>query len=273
MSSWIQQPSVKGIPADSLYCSTSTLGYGSNFFNFFMCYLYARSQNKVLYLKDTKNNITDSFHLILDTFQELPGITYTLKNGMTVQQLYGNELKKFCVALDEEVLKAEAKRIFKLQPAIQTKINILKKGLSSFDLGVHVRTGDKITTKEMTKIPIEYYFKQITDFQVASGKKKLSIYLMTDSATVIAQFKKKADPTWSIVSIPSPITNQDGHFQTQFNSYPIAMKMDAYIHFLAEIQILQSCPTVLCTFSSNIGRFIYLTGGTDVRSLDTQFEL
>lgn len=272
MSSWIQQPLSKGIPADSLYCSTSTSGYGFNFFNFFMCYLYARNQNKVLYLKDTKNNLTDSFHLILDTFQELPGITYTLKNGMTVQQLYGNELKKFCIQLDEDFLKMEAKRIFKLQPSIQTKINVLKKGLSSFDLGVHVRTGDKITTKEMAKIPLEYYFKQIAEFQAASGKKKISIYLMTDSATVIAQFKKKADPTWVIVSIPSPITNQDGHFQNQFNSYPIGMKMEAYIHFLTEIQILQTCPTVLCTFSSNIGRFLYLTG-QDVRSLDTQFEL
>jgi len=272
MSSWIQQPITKALPVDSLYCSTSTSGYGSNFFNFFMCYLYARSQNKVLYLKDTKNNITDSFHLILDTFQELPGITYTLKNGMTVQQLYGNELKKFCVALDEEVLKVEAKRIFKLQPAIQTKINVLKKGLSSFDLGVHVRTGDKITTGEMKKIPLDFYLTEIKEFQTSSGLKKLSIYLMTDSVTVIAYFKKKADPSWVIVSIPSPITNQDGHIQNQFNSYPIGMKMNAYIHFLTEIQILQSCPTVLCTFSSNIGRFLYLTG-KDVRSLDTEFVL
>ena len=273
MSSWIQQPLEKGIPADSLYCSTSTSGYGSNFFNFFMCYLYARSQTKTLYLKDTKNNITDSFHLILDTFQELPGINYTLKNGITVQQLYGNELKKFCVALDEDFLKSEAKRIFKLQPGIQKKIDVLKKGIPSFDLGIHVRTGDKITTKEMTKIPLDYYLKQISDFQVASGKTKLNIYLMTDSAAVIAYFKKKTNPSWNFISIPSPITNQDGHFQNQFNSYPIVVKMDAYIHFLTELQILQKCPTVLCTFSSNIGRYLYLTGGADVRSLDTQFEL
>ena len=272
MSSWIQQPLTKGIPIDALYCSTSDSGYGSNFFNFFMCYLYARSQNKVLYLKDTKNNITDSFHLILDTFQELPGITYTLKNGVTVQQQYPTELKRFCVSLDEELLKVEAKRIFKLQPNIQTKINVLKKGLPSFDLGVHIRTGDKITTKEMVKIPLEYYTKQISEFQAASGKTKLTIYLMTDSTTVIAYFKKKSDPSWTVVSIPSAITNLDGHVQRQFNSYPIGMKMDAYIHFLTEIQILQSCPTVLCTFSSYIGRFLYLTG-EDVRSLDTQFQL
>jgi len=272
MSSWIQQPLTKGLPTDSLYCSTSTSGYGSNFFNFFICYLYARSQNKVLYLKDTKNNITDSFHLILDTFQELPGINYTLKNGMTIQEMYPIELKKFCVALDEEFLKTEAKRIFKLQPAIQKKIDVLKKGLTTFDLGIHIRRGDKITKKEMANIPLDYYLKQVSDFQIASGKKKLSIYLMTDSAAVIASFKKKADPSWSIVSILSPITNQDGHFQNQFNSYPIVMKMDAYIHFLTELQILQKCPTVFCTFSSNIGRYLYLTG-QDVRSLDTQFEL
>jgi len=238
-----------------------------------MCYLYARSQNKVLYLKDTKNNITDSFHLILDTFQELPGITFTIKNGMTVQQLYSDDLKRFCIQLDEEFLKAEAKRIFKFLPSIQTKITVLKKGLPNFDLGLHVRTGDKITSGEMVKIPLDFYLKQVMDFHAASGRRKSTVYLMTDSATVIAYFKKKTDASVTFVSLPSPITNQDGHNQRQFNSYPIGMKMDAYIHFLAEISILQVCPTVLCTFSSNIGRFLYLTGGDDVRSLDTQFVL
>ena len=272
MSSWIQQPLKKVLSNDSLYCSTSTSGYGSNFLNFFMCYLYARSRDKVLYLKDTKNNITDSFHLILDTFKELPGITYTLQNAVTIQQVIPSELKNFYEIQDIDFLRSEAKRIFQLQPSIQKKIALLRKGLPGFDLGVHIRTGDKITSGEMQKIPLEAYLKQITDFQLVSGKKNLNIYLMTDSATVVANFKKKALPSWTVTVLLPPITNTDGHVQKQFNSYPIQVKMDAFIHFLAEVQILQECPTVICTFSSNIGRFLYLTGGNDIRSLDIQFE-
>lgn len=273
MSSWIQQPLKKVLANDSLYCSTSAAGYGANFFNFFVCYLYARSQDKVLYLKDTKNNITDSYHLILDTFKELPGITYTLQNAITMQQEIPSELKNFCVIQDIDFLRSEAKRIFQFQPSIQKKIAPLRKGLPKFDLGVHIRTGDKITSGEMKKIPIEAYLKQITDFQLISGKKNLNIYLMTDSASVVANFKKKALPSWAVTVLLPPISNTDGHIQRQFNSYPIQVKMDAFIHFLAELQILQECPTVFCTFSSYIGRFLYLTGGEDVRSLDSQFEL
>ena len=130
-----------------------------------MCYLYARSRDKVLYLKDTKNNITDSFHLILDTFKELPGITYTLQNAVTIQQVIPSELKNFYEIQDIDFLRSEAKRIFQLQPSIQKKIALLRKGLPGFDLGVHIRTGDKITSGEMQKIPLEAYLKQITEFQ------------------------------------------------------------------------------------------------------------
>ena len=242
-----------------------------------MCYLYAKSQNKQLFLRDTKNNISDSFHLILDTFQEPPGVTYTTKNGITLQQLSGPQMKTFFDAYDIDLLRSEAKKIFKLQPAIQKKISVLLKGLpipvSKFDLGIHIRTGDKITSGEMTKIPLEYYLKSIIAFQKVSGKEKLALYLMTDSKTVQAYFKKNADPSWAVVFLPPPIASLDGHFQNQYNSHSVQLKMDAYIHFLAELQIMQSCPIVFCTFSSNIGRYIYLTGGDDVRSLDVQFEL
>lgn len=274
MSSWNRQTFIQStLPNDILYCSISYSGYGSNFFNFFMCYLYARNQNKILYLRDTSNNISDSFHLILDTFQDLPGITYSFKKGITIQQKNLVELKKFCKSVEVQFLKSEAKRIFKIRPSVQSKITLLHKGLPNFDLGLHIRTGDKITTGEMEKIPLDVYIKAVEAFQKDIGKEKLSIYLMTDSEGVITSFKKRANPSWSISFLPSPIKNLDGHDQRGFNSHSIQEKMDAYIHFLAELQILQKCPTVFCTFSSNIGRFVYLTGREDVRSLDKEFEL
>ena len=82
MSSWIGSSKEVGLLSyNKLFCKTSTSGFGSNFFNFFMCYLYARSKNDLLYLNDMKNNISDQYHLIIDTFKEVPSIVFTLYNG------------------------------------------------------------------------------------------------------------------------------------------------------------------------------------------------
>ena len=272
MSSWKHPLFVQGrLPYIVFYCNINRSGFGSNIMNFLMCYLYARNKNETLYLRDTTNNISKGFHLILDTIQDLPGITFTLKDGMTLQQKIPDELREFRRSLELTFLKSEVKRIFKLNPSIQSKVTALHRGLPKFDLGLHIRTGDKVTTGEMEAIPLDVYIKEVDTYQKATKKDKLSIYLMTDSEGVIATFKNRADPSWSIKYLPSPIKNVDGHNQQVFNSQSTENKMAAYIHFLAELQVLQQCPTVFCTFSSNIGRLVYLTGGDDVRSLDIEF--
>ena len=269
MSSWLKNPQVISLAYNKLFCKTSTSGFGTNFFNFFMCYLYARSKNEILYLNDMKNNISSSYHLILDTFNESPNIKFTLYNGITIQQQDPIELNKYYLSLDIDFLKSEAKRIFKLKPDINNKITLLIKDLPQFDIGIHIRTGDKISSGEMKPINQESYVNEITYFQKICNKTKLNIYLMTDSSNVIKKIKELAHESWSVYSLTSPSINPDGHLQKQFNTQPTSVKMGAFIHFLAEIRILQECPNVICTFSSNIGRFINLTGNyLDIKSLD-----
>ena len=131
-------------------------------------------------------------------------------------------------------------------------------------------TGDALM--QAIRKQVEFYFSpsnlSMDKFLVSQMDPQMFVPLQ-----VVANFKKKALPSWAVTVLLPPISNTDGHIQRQFNSYPIQVKMDAFIHFLAELQILQECPTVFCTFSSYIGRFLYLTGGEDVRSLDSQFEL
>ena len=269
MSSWIKNTQGITLSYNKLFCRISTSGFGSNFFNFFMCYLYARSKNEILYLNDMKNNISDKYHLILDTFNDAPNIVFTLYNGRTIQQQHPVELDKFYSSLHTDFLKSEAKRIFKLKPAISSKIILLIRELPQFDLGIHIRTGDKITTGEMKEIPLQSYINEIISFQKRYNKSKINIYLMTDSTSVIRKIKEAADESWCIYSLDSPIISVDGHLQKHFNSQSESIKMDAFIHFLAEIKILQDCPNIVCTFSSNIGRFINLTGNySNIKSLD-----
>ena len=267
MTSWVKNTSELSLSYNKLFCKTSTSGFGSNFFNFFMCYLYARSKDEILYLNDIKNNISDKYHLILDTFKDVPNIVFTLYNGRTIQQLIPIELNKFYSSLASDFLKSEAKRIFQLKPILNNKISLLIKDLPSFDIGIHIRTGDKITTGEMKPISLQSYINEVKEIHF--DKDIINIYLMTDSITVIKEFKELAEESWCIYSLVSPITNINGHLQNHFNSQPISIKMDAFLHFLAEIKILQECPNVICSYSSNIGRFINLTGKySNIKSLD-----
>ena len=270
MSSWIQYTQDKTLSYKQLYCKTTTSGFGSNFFNFFMCYLYAKSKNKILYLNDMKNSISDKYHLILDTFNESPNIRFTLNNGRTIQQQEPVELNKFYQSLDTDFLKSEAKKIFKIKPELDSKIRLLLKDLPQFDMCVHIRTGDKITTGEMRPVKLESYTSEILVIQEKYSLPKIYIYLMTDSTDVIKKFKEAAHSSWSVYTLALPIIGSNGHIQKDFNAQPVVVKMDAFIHFLAELKIAQTCPYVVCTFSSNIGRFIKYTGDyVEIKSLDS----
>jgi hypothetical protein len=268
MSSWINSSKTKKLPYDALYCKTSTSGYCSNFFNFFHCYLYARYKKQTLYLKDTKNNISNAYHLILDTFGDLPGIVHTSQDGNTLQQLYPTEMNGYYTSLPESVKQQEARRVFTLQEPIQEKIANLRKGIPAIDYGIHIRTGDKITTGEMKAISLDSYLEATREYQKVSGKSTLNVYIMTDSLKAFNLFKEKADSSWTLYNLRSPIQNPDGHIQSNYNSYSSDLKMAAFHHFLAEIHILKDSSAILCTFSSNIGRFIRLLTDSPIHSLD-----
>lgn len=268
MSSWLNASAQKKLPIDVFFCRTSSSGYGSNFFNFFESYLFAQHKKQKLYLKDTKNNISKNYHLILDTFEDLPGIVYSPHDGFTLQQMYPKEMNLYYESMPESLKKQEARRIFRLRAPILEKIAKQRKSLPPLDYGIHIRTGDKITTGEMKAIPLESYIKSTRDHQKQSGKSSLHIYIMTDSENALADFKEKADSSWIIYNIPSPISNPNGHVQANYNSFSTEVKMQAFHHFLTEIHILKDCPAILCTFSSNIGRFIRLLTDSPIQSLD-----
>jgi hypothetical protein len=232
-----------------------------------MCYLYAQSKKKRLYLHDTKNNISKEYHLILDTIKPIQNVEYTILNGITLQQLYGMEIVNFFDTLPKDYVRAEANRIFQWNEKTQIEINKFKPK-RTFDCGVHVRTGDKITTGEMKAIAFDAYIQRIKEYQTKLGKDSLRIYLMTDSQSVIRFFNANKDPSWSIESIPSPNPMANGHDQKLFNSQTRQTVFQCFYHFLAEMQILQESTHIVCTFSSNIGRFLDLTKKGTIESLD-----
>lgn len=156
MSSWGQVANSSRLKYTDLFCKVSKSGYGTNFQKFFMCYLYARNLKQRLYLCDTSSNISQTYHLILDTFQPLQGITYTNKKGITIFEDKIIELNKFLLTLSDDEICSKARETFKWSSSVKEKIDArLSRVKCTFDLGIHIRTGDKITSGEMDSIPLE----------------------------------------------------------------------------------------------------------------------
>lgn len=265
MSSWGQLANSSRLKYTDIFCKISKSGYGTNFQKFFMCYLYARHLKQRLYLCDTSSNISQMYHLILDTFQPLTGVTYTNKKGLTVFEDKIVELNKFLLTLSDDEICSKAYATFIWSASVKEKIDsTLSQFKQTFDLGIHIRTGDKITTGEMASIPLEKYLEEIK-CMIPVG----SVYVMTDSSSVVPRLQTLTE-LYTFYSLPPPIESANGHDQTEFNERSVNDKMASYYHFLTELHIMQRCPIIVCTYSSNIGRFLYMTRepGVKIKSLD-----
>lgn len=278
MSSWLAKPQAQTrLKYTDLFCKVSKSGYGSNFQKFFMSYLFARNSNSKLYLCDTTNNISETFHLILDTFQPIPDIIYTSKKGITIFEDRPVELNTLISKFTDDELYTKARSIFRWSNKIQEQINKRIANLPKFDIGIHIRTGDKITTGEMNAIPLNIYIDELMATYNKIGKSNIIVYVMTDNPAVLKHMHANANASqeWTLYSLPPPIVLENGHDQTQYNKRSVNDKMAAYYHFLSELHIMQRCSYVICTYSSNIGRFLYLTRepGVNMKSLDEGFAL
>ena len=97
---------------------------------------------------------------------------------------------------------------------------------------------------------------------------------MSDSVNAISEFKKKAAASWTVYTLPTSLTSPDG-MQGQSNRSTATARMNAYRTFMAELLIMQSISNIICTFSSNVGRFLYMTVEypEKVISIDERFEI
>jgi hypothetical protein len=273
MSSWGQSStSLRSIPLGEHYVSVSTSGYGTNFKTVLKCYLYAKYHRKPLYLRDTTNNISKSFHLLFDTFTMPKNIIYTNKPGTSFNIDERTKLDTYISTLGATKIREGARNIFKLkdtmlqqmQPFLNTVQNI------RFDLGVQIRTGDKIQTGEMEYISLDAYIDAMKKYCESKTIIEPNIFIMTDNADIFPKIIQIVPSTWHLYRIECEVVPSGGHDQSTFNAQPIEYKKSAYIHFLSELYILQHVPHIICTYSSNIGRYLFMTAedNTTVESLD-----
>ena len=281
MTSWIRaNPQRTTTVERSLFFETNAAGLCANFNQFLYAYAFAEAEGKPLTVYDMINSISPSFALIKNSFADISGVVFV--DGMpaiaTSLRRNINRVMERVQVLPLETLRTTAQRIFQWNPQILPQVRTIYDKASlpaAFDLGIHIRAGDKITTREMTAISIDKYVAATKKYQTDSDLDELHIFIMTDTIPLRAAFIKKADPSWKIHYLPTPLPQPEGHNQAVFNASPQRLKMPAYTYFMAELIIMQSIPDILCTLSSNVGRFLYYTvdHSDGIMSLDTKMSV
>lgn len=241
-------------------------GFCFNFLRFLYLYTYYKHKNEILYINDTINILSTNDHLLFDTFVLPSSVVYSAQYINTTSK---DEIVKYLNTVSIYTLKAAAKDVFTIKTNIQEEINILKSSIPAIDIGIHIRKGDKITTNEADDLPIEIYIDAVQKAYIKLGKERVNIYLMTDTNSIIEEFRVKMDKNWSLYVIES-VFPVDGHIQEVYNNYEYKVKAYLYKRLLAELDILINSSIVICTFTSNIGRYIYLKGENEVISVDQQ---
>ena len=249
---------------DRIVFTTNGAGFASNFNNFLFTYLHAKKNKKPLHVYDRNNPISPNYRMLEESFLRPKDLIYI--QDAPKEKNYAAMIRAMAATMSDEILEKEAKALFKLTPQMESQIQTILSNYAfpSFDLGVHIRSGDKIRTGEMPVIPIDLYVKEIN----ATNAK--TIFVMTDNSELLDQMKGSLKPSIQVYSLNQTSPCKTGHEQGVFNSYPNDVKLDAYIHFLAELYVMQKIPSIICTFSSNIGRFLYLTRAVNAifKSLD-----
>lgn len=276
MTSWLKHSATKPLPKkDSLFFETDSAGFCSQFNNYLYATLYAKSLKTRLYVNDTANSISIRYPLLRNTFvpvSDLSDVQFTDGQMLTASSIKNRviPLRVFLSTVSPSNLRTAARSIFEWNDTLLEKMMKLVDHLpSEIDVAVHMRGGDKIITGEMRPLTVEQYVREVETYFRSSKKQSFNVFLMSDSPERIEEFTKKAPSSWKVHTLRSPIS-PGGHVQRLFNAAPARERMDSYLSFMAELYVAQRVPRIFCTFSSNVGRFLYLTADdrTNVVSID-----
>lgn len=271
MTSWLKLNVVKPIEKkNSLMFETTDGGFCSQFNQYLYAVLYSEKEELPLFVNDSTNAVSIRYPLIKHTFAAHPSITFTETQTLTSTSLKRRvaSIRAFVNDISPNELRLAARNIFTWNPLLLEKVQQMLDEESipfEFDVGVHIRIGG-----EQKPIPVDTYIREIKTYQAKEKKKTLTIFIMTDSSKALDEFLRKKDASWTVNYFKSPLS-VNGHVQREFNAANPRTRMNAYLNFIAELVSIQKAEHIVCSFSSNVGRFLYLTvdDSTSIVSVDT----
>jgi hypothetical protein len=265
MTSWLKTGPAKKKEEDVVkpfLFETDDAGLCSQFNAYLYAMTYSVAEKSPLLVNDTANVVSLRFPLIKNTFVNPDTVSFTDTNLLSSISLKRRRqaLSSYILGLTPSHLREAGRNILQWnEEALQPTIDV-----SGIDIGVHIRT---FGPNQAKNIPIEQYIKAVQAFQKSSKKTSLTVFVMSDSVQRFEEFKRLKNPSWRIVTAGTP-PNLGAHSQRDFNAAPPRQRMAAYKEFLGELQVMQQLPQIICSFSSNVGKFLYLSSAANIFSVD-----
>lgn len=285
MTSWIRVPSRKGRdeaagprpfsfqPDDSDIC-TQLNSY---------CYaaIAAKRQGLPLLIQDTGSFLGAVTPFLQGLLEPAPPVQFPEVVNPRAISLARRQIARvlqFLAKVSQEEILQEAKTFLQFNSATVARNSAIRAaaGLpAQLDLGIHIRAGAAPNSRPL---PLSSYVDAIRDFKRIQKVESPAVFVVCDRAETVAAFQKvvaaAADLSGCTVhSMPfEGAANFISYAPEDLKRLSGRARLAALQHFVAELAVLQSIPNFICTMSSQVGRFIYLThpGLKTFRSLDMQ---
>ena len=164
---------------------------------------------------------------------------------------------------------------------LQEMINSLE--LPAVYAAVHIRLGDKVYgpgRREAKIQPFERYVDALIEGWQPGGWD--TVVVCSDDSSAAAEVERMAGrrgKRWKILSASSCAAGQalmkdaqhGGHEQQVFNAQPASTRIAAITLLFAEIQLMAKASFLVCTYSSNVTRFVALLRDNPTVSLDDEW--
>jgi len=264
MTSWLTIPPKKLVDQEkSFLFETFDSDAWTNFTQYLYAYIYAGAEGRSLQVYDRSNNISFRMPLIQNTFSDASGVSYKDSMPPTASNTakFLPRILAHIRSLPVESVRKTAKQIFQWNPTLIGSIreSISKVSLpGEMDLGINLRSNSTLSPNELRAASVDEIVRAAKKFQVASKKANLNIFVMKDSALKFAELTKKADPTWTIYTLPMPVQS-DSQIVRQTARNAERDRLATYTYEMAELFLMQNIPDIICSLSTSTGRFLYLT--------------
>ncbi len=268
MTSWIRRgPRSVTTSRDELdvVFQTNKGGFCTQFNRYFYHTYYARRIGKGLYVKQAPNIMGDDYPLLQTVFADISGVQFVAdKPAGSPQQ----DLKMFDLLsrTPRDTLRLAAREVLRWNPAVETQIRSMLGAMGipdKFDIGVQIRTGSA------KPISVERYLRAVDTFvATAPPGRKVRVFVASDSAAAMKEIESRTKSApYEVYSIAGGTYNA-----AEFAAKPFDDKFNDAMVFFTDLYLLQRCPMLVCTLSSNVGKFLLLTADSarHFKSLDLQ---